>query len=245
MDRLKNKVAVITGGNSGIGLATAQEFIAQGAQVVITGRNTKTVNEAAKALGSAATGIVCDVQNMADLRGLADQVRAHHAHVDILFVNAGISLGAPIGLVDEAHFDSLFDINVKGAYFTIQQLLPLLNDGASIIFNASAVAYRGFAGLSVYTATKSALIGLARALSIEFLDRKIRVNSISPGPTETPIHEKMGLTDEVKEGFRQLVPMRRFGKAHEIATVATFLASDDSSYVIGQDIVAGGGVGTL
>jgi NAD(P)-dependent dehydrogenase (short-subunit alcohol dehydrogenase family) len=245
MDRLKDKVAVITGGNSGIGLATAQEFIAQGAKVVITGRNAKTVSEVAKSLGSAATGIVSDVQNMADVRSLADKVRAHHARVDILFVNAGISLGAPIDLVDEAHFDSQFDINVKGAYFTIQQLLPLLSDGASIILNASAVTHRGFAGLSVYTATKSALTGLARALSTEFLDRKIRVNTISPGPIETPIFDKMGVTAEGKDGFRQLVPMKRFGKPEEIAAVATFLASADSSFVIGQDIVAGGGVGTL
>jgi NAD(P)-dependent dehydrogenase (short-subunit alcohol dehydrogenase family) len=245
MDRLKGKVAVVTGGNSGIGLATAQEFINQGAQVVITGRNAKTVEEAAKELGSAAAGIVCDVQNMADLRRLADLVRAHHAHIDILFVNAGISMGAPINLVDEAHFDALFDTNVKGAYFTIQQLLPLLRDGASIILNASAVVHRGFTGLSVYTATKAALNGLVRALSTELLDRKIRVNSISPGPIETPIFGKMGLTDEIKDGYRQLVPMQRFGKPQEIAAVATFLASSDSSFVIGQEIVAGGGVGTL
>jgi NAD(P)-dependent dehydrogenase (short-subunit alcohol dehydrogenase family) len=242
---LKDKVAVITGGNSGIGLATAQEFVAQGAKVVITGRNAKTVNEAAKSLGSAATGVVCDVQNMADVSRLADQVRAHHAHVDILFINAGISLGAPINLVDEAHFDSQFDTNVKGAYFSIQQLLPLLNDGSSIILNASAVVHRGFTALSVYTATKSALIGLARALSTELLDRRIRVNCISPGPVETPIFDKMGLTEEIKDGYKQLVPMRRFGKPQEIASVATFLASGESSFVIGQEIVAGGGVGTL
>jgi len=245
MERLKDKVAVITGGNSGIGLATAQEFIAQGARVIITGRNAKTVEEAAKQLGTAAQGIVCDVQNMHDLRRLADQVRAHHAHVDILFVNAGISLGAPINLVDEAHYDALFNTNVKGAYFTIQQLLPLLNDGASIILNASAVVHRGFAAISVYTATKAALNGLARALSTELLDRRIRVNSISPGPVETPIFDKMGLTEDVKDGYKQLVPMRRFGKPQEIAAVATFLASSESSFVIGQEIVAGGGVGTL
>jgi len=245
MDRLKNKVAVITGGNSGIGFATAQEFIAEGAEVVITGRNEQSLNEAVAKLGTKAVGITADVQNMADLKQLAKRIQKHHAKIDVLFINAGISLAAPIDLVDEEHFDSLFDINVKGAFFSIQQLLPLFNEKGSIILNASAVVHRGFAGLSIYTATKGALSAMARSLSTELVDRKIRINTISPGPIETPIHGKMGLSQDMKNGYTQLVPMKRFGEPREIATIATFLASDDSSFVIGEEIVAGGGVGTL
>ena len=245
MDRLKNKVAVITGGNSGIGFATAEEFIAEGAEVVITGRNTQSVNEAVAKLGAKAVGITADVQNMADLKQLAQRVQRHHAKIDILFINAGISMAAPIDQVDEQHFDSLFDINVKGAFFSIQQLLPLFNEKGSIILNASAVVHRGFTGLSVYTATKGALSAMARSLSTELVDRKIRINTISPGPIETPIHGKMGMSADMKDGYTQMVPMKRFGTPREIATIATFLASDDSSFVIGEEIVAGGGVGTL
>jgi NAD(P)-dependent dehydrogenase (short-subunit alcohol dehydrogenase family) len=245
MDRLKNKVAVITGGNSGIGFATAEEFIAEGAEVVITGRNTQSVNEAVAKLGAKAVGITADVQNMADLKQLAQRVQQHHAKIDILFINAGISMAAPIDQVDEQHFDSLFDINVKGAFFSIQQLLPLFNEKGSIILNASAVVHRGFTGLSVYTATKGALSAMARSLSTELVDRKIRINTISPGPIETPIHGKMGMSADMKDGYTQMVPMKRFGTPREIATIATFLASDDSSFVIGEEIVAGGGVGTL
>jgi NAD(P)-dependent dehydrogenase (short-subunit alcohol dehydrogenase family) len=245
MNRLAGKVAVITGGNSGIGFATAQEFIAEGAQVIITGRNASSVEEAVTKLGSQAVGIVSNAASMSDLYKLASQVQAHHAHIDVLFVNAGVSYSAPIAEVDEAHFDSQFNINVKGAYFTVQQLLPLFNNNGSIILNASATAHRAFPGTSVYAGGKAALVAFARTLSAELLDRTIRVNAISPGPVSTAIYDKMGVPAAGIEGYTQLVPMKRFGTPREIATIATFLASDDSSFVIGEEIVAGGGIGTL
>ena len=245
MNRLQNKVAVITGGNSGIGFATAQEFIAEGAQVVITGRNAQAVQEAVAQLGDQAAGVVSDTGSMADVHKLADQVRTHHARIDVLFVNAGVAFFAPIGQVDEAFFDQQFNINVKGAYFTIQQLLPLVNDGGSIILTASTAAHLGMAGASVYAATKAALTTFARTLSAELLDRRIRVNVISPGPIETPIFTKMGMSAEATETFGQRVPMKRMGQPREIATVAVFFASDDSSFVTGDEIIAGGGIATL
>ena len=253
MNRLQNKVAVVTGGNSGIGFATAQEFIAEGAQVVITGRNPQAVQEAVAQLGSQAVGVVSDAASMADLRQLAGQVRAHHAQIDVLFVNAGVAYAAPVAQVDEAHFDAQFDINVKGAYFTIQQLLPLFRDGGAIILNASTAAHRAFPNISVYAATKAALLALARNLSLELLDRRIRVNAISPGPVATPINQKMfdklGMSAEASaqaaEGNAQFVPIKRVGEPAEIAKVATFLASDESSFVLGEEIIVGGGVGTL
>ncbi|MGI4874091.1 MAG: SDR family oxidoreductase [Janthinobacterium lividum] len=248
MNRLQNKVAVITGGNSGIGFATAQEFIAQGARVVITGRNAAAVQEAVAQLGSQAVGIVSDAASMADLRQLAGQMQAHHARIDVLFVNAGVSYSAPIAQVDEAHFDTQFNINVKGAYFTIQQLLPLVNDGGSIILNSSATVHQAFPDISVYVATKAAIASFARTFSVELLPRRIRVNAISPGPVATPIYDKMipaEFREQAAAGFTEAVPMKRFGRPQEIATIATFLASDDSSFVIGEEIIAGGGVGTL
>lgn len=253
MNRLQGKVAVITGGNSGIGFATAQQFIAEGAQVVITGRNAQAVQEAVAQLGPQAVGVVSDAARMADITQLAEQVRAHHPHIDALFVNAGVAYSAPFADVDEAHFDQQFDINLKGAYFTVQQLLPLLRDGGSVILNSSAAVHRAFSGISVYVATKAALASLAQTLSLELLDRRIRVNAVSPGPIVTPINKKMfdklGLSDEAQAQaaatYAEAVPMKRTGQPQEIASVVTFLASDDSSFIIGEDIVAGGGVGTL
>lgn len=199
MTRLQDKVAVITGGNSGIGFATAQEFIAQGARVVITGRNAPAVQEAVAKLGDQAVGVVSDIGSMADVHKLADQVRAHHPRIDVLFVNADVAFFAPIAQVDEAFFDQQFNINVKGAYFTIQQLLPLLNDNGAIILTASTAAHQRAAGMSVYAATKAALTTFARTLSTELLDRKIRVNVISPGPVATPILSKTGMSVEAQQ----------------------------------------------
>ena len=249
MNRLQNKVAVITGGNSGIGFATAQEFIAEGAQVIITGRNAQAVQEAVAKLGQRAVGVVSDAGSMADVHQLAAEVKAYHAHIDVLFINAGVGFFAPIAQADEAHFDQQFNINVKGAYFTIQQLLPLLNDGGSIILTASTAAHMGMAGASVYAATKAALTTFARTLSAELLDRRIRVNVISPGPIDTPIIGKMGMSAEqqaqTKQHLVQQVPMKRMGQPREIATVAVFFASDDSSFVTGDEIIAGGGMVSL
>ena len=249
MNRLQNKVAVITGGNSGIGFATAQGFIAEGAQVVITGRKAEAVQEAVEKLGSQARGVVSDTGSMADVYKLADQVRAHHARIDVLFVNAGVAFFAPIAQVDEAHFDEQFNINVKGAYFTIQQLLPLLNDHGSIILTSSVATHLGGPGSSVYAATKAALTTFSRTLSTELLERNIRVNVISPGPIATPIMSKTGMSAEQQEqatqAYTQQVPMKRFGQPREIATIAVFFASDDSSFVTGDEIIAGGGMATL
>ena len=249
MNRLQNKVAVITGGNSGIGFATAQEFIAEGAQVVITGRNAQAVQEAVAKLGDQAAGVVSDTGSMADVHKLAAEVKAHHARIDVLFVNAGVAFFAPIAQVDEAHFDEQFNINVKGAYFTIQQLLPLMNDHGSIILTSSVATHLGGPGSSVYAATKAALTTFSRTLSTELLERNIRVNVISPGPIATPIMSKTGMSAEQQahatQAYTQQVPMKRFGQPREIATVAVFFASDDSSFVTGDEILAGGGMATL
>ena len=248
MARLPHKIAVITGGNSGIGFATAQEFIAEGARVIITGRHEAAVRAAVAQLGEHAAGVVSDAGRMADLLELADKVAALHPRFDVLFVNAGVAQFAPIAQVDEAHFDQ-HNVNVKGAYFTMQQLLPLLNDGGSIILTASTAAHLGMAGTSVYAATKAALTTFARTLSAELLDRRIRVNVISPGPIDTPIIGKMGMSAEqqaqVMAGLVQQVPMKRVGDPKEIATIATFFASGDSSFVTGEEIIAGGGMVTL
>ena len=253
MNRLQDKVAVITGGNSGIGFATAQEFIAEGAQVVITGRNAQAVQEAVAQLGPRAAGVASDAASMADLRRLAAQVRAHHPRIDALFVNAGVSFAAPITEVDEAHFDAQFNINVKGAYFTIQQLLPLFNDGGSIILNSSVSAHRGVPSNSVYAATKGAVSALARSLSMDLLDRRIRVNAVSPGLITTAILDKLydqaGVPADDRgaatESYAQLIPTKHFGTPRDVAQLVTFLASDESSYMLGADVIVGGGLGTV
>ncbi len=253
MNRLQGKVAVITGGNNGIGFATAQQFIAEGAQVVITGRNPQAVQEAVAKLGSQAVGVISDAGRMADVRQLAAQVQAHHARIDVLFVNAGVSLIASVMEVDETHFDEHFNINVKGAFFTVQQLLPLLNDGGSIIFNASATAHRAFPNNSVYAATKGALLVLTRNFALELVERKIRVNAVSPGPISTPFNaksfEKLGMSadaaTQAADGYAAYVPLKRLGQPQEIAAIVTFLASDEAGFVTGEEIIAGGGIGTF
>lgn len=249
MKRLNGKVAVITGGNSGIGLATAKDFLAEGASVIITGRNKEAVNRAVTELGKGAYGIVSDTGDIAQLNSLRTKVSELFPKIDILFINAGIGKFAPIELVDEIHFDEQFTINVKGAYFTIQQLLPLINDGGSIILNTSINAHIGMANSSVYSATKAALITFARTLSSELLPKRIRVNAISPGPVKTSILSKTGLSadqlEQVTQNIQSQVPLGRFGDPEEIAKVATFFASDDSSFVLGAELIADGGMATL
>ena len=249
MNRLSGKIAVITGGNSGIGLATAKDFIAEGAKVVITGRNKEAVSKAANELGKNAYGIVSDTADITQLNKLRAEVSALFPKIDILFINAGIGKFAPIEQVDEAHFDELFSTNVKGAYFTIQQLLPVINDGGSIILNTSINAHIGMANASVYSATKAAVITFARTLSSELLSRRIRVNAISPGPVNTPILGKTGIPadqlDQLTQNIQNQVPLGRFGNPEEIARVATFFASDDSSFVLGAELIADGGMATL
>jgi len=249
MDKLKGKVAVITGGNSGIGLATAIEFAEQGAQLVISGRDQKTLDQAAKELGPEVLVVRADVSKLADIDKLFAAVRAKFGRIDVLFVNAGIGKFAPFEAVTEELYDTVLDINLKGAYFTIQKALPLLADGASIVLNASINAHIGMANSSVYAASKAALLSLARTLSADLVGRNIRVNAISPGPVTTPIFGRMGLAPEALEQTLQSVasqvPMKRFGRPEEIAKAALFLASSDSSFLLGSEIVADGGMSQL
>ena len=246
MSKLNNKVAVVTGGSSGIGLATARRFIADGAQVVITGRNTEALDAAVAELGNRATGIRGDVANLEDLDRLFAQVREQFGRVDVLFANAGIAPFVPFEAVTEGHFDGLFNINVRGLFFTVQKALPLLSEGASVILNASVVAQSGLPNTSVYSATKAAVRSLGRTLAAELSPRGIRVNVVSPGLIETPLVGKLGLSQDEVEAFgAQIVhrtPLGRPGKPEEIASTVAFLASDDASYFTGADLVADGGM---
>jgi NAD(P)-dependent dehydrogenase (short-subunit alcohol dehydrogenase family) len=244
--KLNNKIAAITGGNSGIGLATAQAFIQEGATVVIVGRNQKTLDEAIETLGEKAIAIQADVANLSDLDRLYASIQEQIGKIDIIVVNAGVAPARPLAQVDEAHFDQIMNINVKGAYFTVQKALPVLNDGAAIVLVASAATISGLPGLSVYNASKAALRSLARTFSAELVDRGIRVNTLSPGPIETPIFGKMELPPEVAgemgAAILDKVPMKRMGKPEEMAKAIVFLASSDSSYVLGAELFADGGM---
>jgi NAD(P)-dependent dehydrogenase (short-subunit alcohol dehydrogenase family) len=247
--KLKDKVAVITGGNSGIGLATAQGFINEGARVVIFGRNQTTLDEAAQQLGKNALAVQGDVARLADLDRLYATVQKQFGKVDIVVVNAGIAPVRPLAQVDEEYYDRLMNINVKGAFFTVQKALPVLSDGASIILVTSGANVTGFPNMTVYGASKAALRSLARTFSSELVGRGIRVNALSPGPIETPIFGKMELPPEVADEFGdallQRVPMKRIGDAEEIASAMVFLASADSSYVLGAELVVDGGLTQL
>src|ERR1700761_2129705 len=196
MKKLTGKTAVITGGNSGIGFATAQEFIAQGAKVIITGRNQKSIDEAVAQLGENASGVVADSNDMQAIRNLGNLVKAITPNIDIIFINAGLGKFNSVDQMSEEMFDEIMDVNFKGAYFSLQQLLPLVNEVGSVIFNTSINAHIGMAGASVYAASKAALLSLTKNLAVELLPRKIRVNSVSPGPVGTPFHstDKLGLT---------------------------------------------------
>lgn len=246
MGKLEGKVAVVTGGNSGIGLATAKEFKREGARVVITGRDAHTLAEAAREIGGDVLALRSDASSLADTDELFAAVRERYGRVDVLFVNAGVGKFASVEETDEELFDQIMDINFKGAYFTVKKALPLLSDGASVVLNTSVVAHVGFPGASVYSASKAALLSLVRTLSADLVGRGIRVNAVSPGPVETPIFGKMGLTPEAKDetmnGFREQVPLKRFGRPEEIAKAVLFLASPDSSFLVGTEIVADGGV---
>jgi len=246
MGRLSGKIAVVTGGNSGIGLATAKLFAAEGAQVVVTGRRKAELDQAVAEIGHGALGIAGDVSKLADLDALYAEVKAKFGRIDVLFANAGIAEIAPLGAVGEAHFDKHFDINVKGLLFTVQKALPLFSDGGAIVLNSSVANTKGMAGFGVYAATKAAVRSFARTWTAELKDRKIRVNTVSPGPIETPIFGKMGLSAQEIDGFgahiSEQVPLGRFGQPEEIAKAVLFLASDDSSYVAGVDLYVDGGL---
>lgn len=245
MTRLHNKTAVITGGTTGIGFETTRQFIAEGARVIITGQNEDRLQTAVRMLGSKVIPVRADVRSLSDLNGLAARVKEEFGRLDILFANAGIGYFAPLEGVDEALYDNQFDINVKGVFFTVQKLLNLLNEGASIILNASAVNQKGAATGSIYFATKAAVRSLARSLAAELSSRKIRVNALSPGIVRTDFQSKLDLPQEAIDRFinyaTQIAPLARAGQPEEIANAAVFLASNESSYMTAADLVVDGG----
>jgi NAD(P)-dependent dehydrogenase (short-subunit alcohol dehydrogenase family) len=249
MKRLEGKVAVVTGGNSGIGLATAKRFQQEGARVAISGRSRKTLDEAVKSLGDGVVAVQADVSKLPEIDKLFAEVIAKLGKIDVLFVNAGIAKFMPLAETPESLYDEQFDINVKGSYFTIQKAVPFLNDGASIILNTSVVDSQGTAGASAYAATKAAMRSLARTAAAELVGRGIRVNAVAPGPIATPIFGKTGLPQEAIDEFsRQIiseVPMRRFGQPEEVAAAVAFLASQDASYITGVEINVDGGLGQI
>ncbi len=244
--KLAGKIAVITGGNSGIGLATAKRFVEEGAHVVITGRREKELKEAAAFIKRNVTTVVGDVSRLEDLDRLYAVVKEKHGHIDVLFANAGAGTLAPLAVATEAHFDKTFDVNVKGLFFTVQKALPLFKDGGSIILNSSVSNVLGVPAFTAYAASKAAVRSFARGWTMDLKDRKIRVNSMSPGPIETPALENAGLTPEQAEQaaaqFVTQVPMGRRGKPEEIAAAVVFLASDESSYITGVDLAVDGGM---
>jgi NAD(P)-dependent dehydrogenase (short-subunit alcohol dehydrogenase family) len=245
MKKLNNKVAVITGGNSGIGLATAILFAEEGAKVVVTGRNENTLKSAAEQIGNSALAIQADISDLATLDSAYQQVKSKLGMIDVLIVNAGIFKGAPLADFTEELFDEISDINFKGTFFTVQKALPYLNDGASIVITGSAASSAGLENASAYSASKAAVRALARNFSADLLSRKIRVNVLSPGHVETPIHERLGLSaEEVKElrnNLEQTVPIKRGGSAEDMANGYLFLASDDSTFMLGAEVTMDGG----
>lgn len=246
MKRLENKVALITGANSGIGLATAKLFVQEGAKVVITGRRQEALDEAVKEIGGDVTAILADASDITKTKEVVEKTVATYGKIDILFVNAGVAYFLPISEITEEHFDSQFNTNVKGPFFLIKEAIPNMNDGAVIIGNTSIVNQKGFDGTSVYSSTKAAFRSLSRVLASELKERKIRTVSVAPGPIDTPIYGKLGMPEEaVKEmgaGFAASVPLGRFGSADELAKAVLFLASDDASYVNGVELAVDGGL---
>ena len=246
MQRFKNKVALITGGTNGMGFATAQEFINEGATVIITGRSQETVDKAVKTLGSNAIGLVSNAGKLADIFDLQKQVTQYTGKIDVLFVNAGYGKFAPIEMVDEAHFDELFNMLVKGTFFTVQQILPLMPAGSSIILNTSFVTAFGIENFSIYSAAKAAVQSFIKTFSSECTTKKIRVNGVSPGQIKTNIFSNTGLsTDQIEAavaGIIPTLPFKRFGEPSEIAKTVVFLASEDASYIHGAEISIDGGL---
>jgi NAD(P)-dependent dehydrogenase (short-subunit alcohol dehydrogenase family) len=244
--KLEQKVALITGGTTGIGLATAKRFVAEGAKVVITGRRKEVLDAAVKEIGSNAIGIQADAGNLADLDRLYKQIKQQHGRIDILFANAGTGEIGTLDKVTEEHFDKIFATNAKGVFFTVQKAIPLIPDGGTIVLNASIVSIKGMPGFGVYSATKAAVRSFARTWTNELKDRQIRVNVVSPGPIETPGVDGLASNEEqakqLKAGLTSQVPLGRMGDPDEIAKTVVFLASDDSSFVAGIELFVDGGM---
>lgn len=244
MNKLSSKIAIVTGGNSGIGYAAAKDFKENGAKVIITGRNEQATFKAAQELG--VTGIVSDQSDLKSIDSLVDEVKSKFGKIDVVFLNAGLAAFAPLDQASEEHYDAIMNVNVKGVYFTLQKLLPILNDGASVVLNTSINASVGMPNSSVYAASKAALLSLNRVFATELAPRKIRINAISPGPVETPLYGKLGLEQEEIEGFGKVlgekILLKRFGQAEEIAKSVTFLASSDASFITGTELVVDGGL---
>jgi NAD(P)-dependent dehydrogenase (short-subunit alcohol dehydrogenase family) len=247
--KLEGKVAVVTGGNSGIGLATAKRFVAEGAYVFVTGRRQPELDAAVREIGQNVMGVRGDVSDLADLDRLYATVKAKTGRIDILFANAGTAELAPLGAISEEHFDKIFNTNVKGVLFTVQKALPLMPDGGSIILNASIVASTGNPAFSVYSATKAAVRSFARTWILDLKERTIRVNAISPGPINTPgldgLAQTEGVGEQLKASLTAGVPLGRFGTPDEIARAAVFLASDDSSFITGTELFVDGGAAQI
>src|SRR5467141_4063796 len=245
MNKREGKIALITGGNSGIGLATAKQFVHEGAYVFITGRRELELARAVKEIEKNVTGVQGDVSNLVDLDRLFAQIKREKGKLDIVFANAGVAKYAPFGEITEEFYDSIFDTNVKGLLFTVQKALPLLPDGASIILNASIVASKGLPSISVYSATKAAVRSFARTWTTDLKHRRIRVNAISPGWIDTPglshLLDATEADEQSRAMIKSMVPLGRLGTSDEIAKAVVFLASDDSSYVTGTELFADGG----
>jgi NAD(P)-dependent dehydrogenase (short-subunit alcohol dehydrogenase family) len=246
MGKLDGKIALITGGTTGIGLATAKLFLKEGAQVVVTGRSAENIAAAQKELGAGALAVQSDTSKLADIKKLMEQIRTKYGRIDMLFANAGVGKFSPLEQVDEAFYDNLFAVNVKGLYFTVQQAAPLIPDGGAILLNASVASQKGFPGSSVYAATKAAVRSFGRTLAAELAPRRVRVNTISPGPVDTPIFKNGGFSPEdaakILQEFAQGVPLKRHAEPQEIAQAALFLLSSDASYVVGAELFVDGGI---
>jgi len=245
MGKLEGKIALITGGTSGIGLATAKRFVNEGADVFVTGRRGQELEAAVKEIGKGVTGVQGDVSKRADLDRLFAQIESEKGRLDVLFANAGVAKYGRLGEISEELFDSIFDINVKGVLFTVQKALPLMPDGASIILNASVVGSKGLSSNSVYSATKAAIRSFARTWTTDLKERRMRVNAISPGTIDTPgLNDLLASAAAGQERVQMMhnsVPLGRFGTADEIARAVVFLASDDASYVTGAELFVDGG----
>jgi NAD(P)-dependent dehydrogenase (short-subunit alcohol dehydrogenase family) len=246
MGKLDGKIALITGGSTGIGLATAKLFQTEGARVIVTGSKPETVAAAQKELGPKALAVVSDTSKLSDISALIETVKSKHGHIDILFANAGVGGFQPIDEVTESSFDRIFDINVKGLFFTIQAALPLIQSGGAILLTSSVAGKKGFSGASIYSATKAAVRSFGRTLAAELAPRGIRVNTLSPGPVDTPIFSKGGgNVDEMKQQFASMLALKRLGTSEEMARAALYLCSDDSSFVVGAELFADGGLAEL